>query len=109
VMYAGRVVETGTAREVLESPRHPDTQGLLASTYRGMMRGERLLAISGSPPDLSALPAGRSFAPRCGQAGPVCRITVPEETTLAFRRSVSCHLPEARKAPNREGLRSCVG
>ena len=79
VMYAGRFVETGPVAEVIRNPRHPYTQGLLASTVHGAMRGRRLEAIPGSPPDMSALPPGCGFAPRCPHAEQRCRAAVPAE------------------------------
>jgi peptide/nickel transport system ATP-binding protein len=72
VMYAGRIVEYGSARDVLLSPRHPYTSGLLASTILGQARGNDIEAIPGSPPDLRFLPAGCAFAPRCKFALPEC-------------------------------------
>jgi peptide/nickel transport system ATP-binding protein len=77
VMYAGRIVETGAVREVIRNPRHPYTQGLLSSTVRGELRGQRIEAIPGSPPDLAALPAGCAFAPRCRLATDGCLSEVP--------------------------------
>ena len=67
VMYAGRVVETGTVDEVLTTPRHPYTAGLIASAPEGAaaLAGSRLEAIGGSPPALAELPPGCAFAPRC--------------------------------------------
>jgi peptide/nickel transport system ATP-binding protein len=72
VMYAGRIVETGGLRDVVKTPAHPYTRGLLASTIHGAKRGVRLEAIPGSPPRLDRLPAGCAFAPRCGLAGTDC-------------------------------------
>jgi peptide/nickel transport system ATP-binding protein len=63
VMYAGRFVEIGTAHQVLRTPSHPYTIGLMASTVHGGRRGRRLNAIPGSPPSLAALPPGCPFAP----------------------------------------------
>jgi peptide/nickel transport system ATP-binding protein len=81
VMYAGRFVETGSARQVIRTPGHPYTAGLLASTvhggHRGGQRGGVLEAIPGAPPDLAALPAGCAFAPRCRFAEPECTTTAP--------------------------------
>ena len=57
VMYAGRFVESGTAREIIRSPRHPYTEGLLHSTVHGGMRGTKLETIPGSPPNLAMLPS----------------------------------------------------
>jgi peptide/nickel transport system ATP-binding protein len=72
VMYAGRFVETATAREVMHTPRHPYTQGLLASTVHGGLRGRVLETIPGAPPNLGQIPAGCAFAPRCRYAVDVC-------------------------------------
>ncbi|CAN5720552.1 ABC transporter ATP-binding protein [soil metagenome] len=65
VMYAGRVVEHGTANEVLLDPRHPYTEGLLASIPSKGMRGQRLNVIRGTVPNPLNMPAGCNFAPRC--------------------------------------------
>jgi peptide/nickel transport system ATP-binding protein len=65
VMYAGRVVEHGTAEEVLLQPRHPYTEGLLASMPSQGMRGQRLNVIRGSVPNPFNMPSGCNFAPRC--------------------------------------------
>src|SRR5690606_24175741 len=56
VMYGGQVVETGSLEDVVRRPAHPYTRGLLASTIHGSMRGKRLEAIPGSPPNLSTAP-----------------------------------------------------
>jgi oligopeptide/dipeptide ABC transporter ATP-binding protein len=66
VMYAGRIIERATAAELYANPRHPYTLGLLRSVPRlDEPRRERLDPIDGQPPDLSRLPAGCAFAPRC--------------------------------------------
>jgi peptide/nickel transport system ATP-binding protein len=70
VMYAGRIVEIGNLRDVVRSPAHPYTQGLLSSTIHGSRRGTRLEAIPGAPPRLDRLPPGCAFAPRCKVAEP---------------------------------------
>ena len=79
VMYAGRFIETGSVRNIIRSPQHPYTQGLLASTVGGSMRGQRLEAIPGSPPDLTSLSNGCSFAPRCRLAEDRCLASMPNE------------------------------
>ena len=67
VMYAGRIIERGTAHEIYGDPRHPYTLGLLRSVPRlDEPRRARLDPIEGQPPDLSRLPPGCAFAPRCG-------------------------------------------
>jgi peptide/nickel transport system ATP-binding protein len=78
VMYAGRLVEVGPVGAIIKHPCHPYTQGLLASTIHGSMRGSRIQAIQGAPPDLAALPPGCSFAPRCRVVRPQCSARVPE-------------------------------
>jgi len=92
VMYAGRIVETGGVGEVIRSPRHPYTQGLLSSTVRGELRGQRIEAIPGSPPDLAALPAGCAFAPRCRYAAETCARAVPESVDLGGGHQARCVL-----------------
>lgn len=86
VMYAGRFVEEGRARQVLRAPRHPYTEGLLASTVHGGLRGQSLETIPGSPPDPARLPPGCAFVPRCRYA--TSRCTEPD-TPLARPDSVS--------------------
>jgi oligopeptide/dipeptide ABC transporter ATP-binding protein len=73
VMYAGRIIERGTARELYANPRHPYTLGLLRSVPRlDEPRRGRLDPIDGQPPDLTRLPAGCAFAPRCAFSVPRC-------------------------------------
>jgi peptide/nickel transport system ATP-binding protein len=92
VMYAGRLVEVGTAVDVIESPSHPYTRGLLSSIVRGEMRGTRVEAIPGSPPDLAALPGGCSFAPRCRHAAAECLASVPPMRVAAGDHTARCIL-----------------
>ncbi|WP_142848036.1 ABC transporter ATP-binding protein [Telmatospirillum sp. J64-1] len=90
VMYGGRVVETGPVAEVIGNPRHPYTIGLMRSRASGGMKGQRLDAIPGAPPDLSDLPQGCAFAPRCPQAGEVCGASVPASVAVGQGHAVSC-------------------
>jgi len=92
VMYAGRIVETGGVGEVIRSPSHPYTQGLLASTVRGELRGQRIEAIPGSPPDLAALPVGCAFAPRCKHVADQCVRAVPKSVELGGGHHACCVL-----------------
>ena len=92
VMYAGRIVEIGSVRDVIRSPRHPYTIGLLSTRGAGgRLSGKRLPTIPGSPPDLANLPPGCAFAPRCSLANDHCRKIVPEPVTLATGHLVRCH------------------
>ncbi|MGI4779667.1 MAG: ABC transporter ATP-binding protein [Janthinobacterium lividum] len=99
VMYAGRIVEEGTARELIRSPRHPYTIALLKSRAHGAMaRGTRLETIGGAPPDLSALPPGCAFAERCVLATDACRATQPPAIELAPAHRVRCIRTDAAAA-----------
>jgi peptide/nickel transport system ATP-binding protein len=95
VMYAGRIVETGPAAEVLRQPLHPYTAGLLASTVLGQSRDRDIDAIPGSPPDLRRLPRGCGFAPRCAKRRPECSVMAPEPRYPAPQRMARCVLVEA--------------
>ncbi|MGD0433587.1 MAG: ABC transporter ATP-binding protein, partial [Acetobacteraceae bacterium] len=91
VMYAGRFVESGTAREIIRTPRHPYTEGLLASTVHGGMRGTKHRTIPGAPPTLAQLPPGCAFAARCRYAIDACRqgdVPVAISPTGAMARCV---------------------
>ncbi|MGQ4808401.1 Oligopeptide transport ATP-binding protein OppD [Candidatus Entotheonellaceae bacterium PAL068K] len=90
VMYGGQIVETGPLEDVVVSPRHPYTQGLLASTIHSASRGHRLEAIPGSPPNFSAPPKACTFAPRCRFVDSPCHNTVPKLKTIAPNRAVRC-------------------
>jgi peptide/nickel transport system ATP-binding protein len=104
VMYAGRIVEDAPVRALFEDPKHPYTQGLMASMPGGG-RGTRLVAIPGSVPPLGALPAGCSFTPRCPRRFEPCPVAHPGTTDLGGSRGVKCYLygpaveqPEAESA-----------
>ncbi|MGZ8514588.1 MAG: ABC transporter ATP-binding protein [Candidatus Limnocylindrales bacterium] len=92
IMYAGRVAEEGSVREVFARPRHPYTQKLL-SAFPNIQADRRTLdVIPGSPPDLRTPPPGCRFHPRCAFAMPVCSEVVPPEVTLGNGVRVACHL-----------------
>jgi peptide/nickel transport system ATP-binding protein len=98
VMYAGRIVETATTREIFNRPRHPYTIGLL-SCLPTLSRGRQpLTAIEGQPPDLAHVPPGCSFAPRCPLAEARCRETPPPLETVGPEHLVAC-LRTAETAP----------
>lgn len=91
VMYAGRIVELGTTRELLSAPRHPYTIALLQSRHpEAMRRGERLNTIGGGPPDLTALPSGCAFADRCPVAQANCRTHQPTPIPADSVHRASC-------------------
>ena len=78
VMYAGRIVERGGLAEIFSDPKHPYTEGLLASVPRlDKPKGARLVPIEGMPPDLSGLPPGCSFHDRCAYVRDRCLADVP--------------------------------
>jgi peptide/nickel transport system ATP-binding protein len=91
VMYAGRFVETGAVREVIASPLHPYTSGLLRSTVHGGTTAETLEPIPGTPPDLRTLPMGCAFAPRCTSAATLCREHPPPFVRVGADRVAHCH------------------
>ncbi len=91
VMYAGRIVEVGSARTLIRAPRHPYTLALLKSRAHGALaKGARLETIAGAPPDLSALPPGCAFADRCTLVADVCRQTRPELLLLSPDHGARC-------------------
>ena len=95
VMYAGRIVEHGATDEVLSHPGHPYTQGLRASVAGEELKGQRLPAIPGTPPDLLRLPEGCSFASRCSLATDKCLEEIPPlESVGAGRQSACFHTEE---------------
>ena len=92
VMYAGRIVEIGSVRDVIRTPRHPYTIGLLSTrAHGGRLAGKRLPAIAGSPPDLAHLPPGCAFAPRCEFAQPTCVSAAPAPVALGTGHFVRCY------------------
>ena len=98
VMYAGRIVETGTAREIYGDPRHPYTLGLLNSVPRlDQPRKEKLIPIEGMPPDLSRLPNGCAFRPRCTFAIDKCAEEVPPLLEMAEAHRAACWVDVTEK------------
>ncbi|WP_420393154.1 ABC transporter ATP-binding protein [Acuticoccus sp.] len=91
VMYAGRIVERGTARQIYKTPRHPYTMGLMASVPRlDADTSVRLVPIEGQPPDLSARPTGCPFHPRCAYAEARCRAEDPPLEEVATEHWRAC-------------------
>jgi len=92
VMYAGRIVEMGSVRQIFKSPTHPYTRALLESIPRLGAQIERLTAIDGQPPDLVKLPAGCAFAPRCAEVMDRCRVEAPPELPVGEGHTSRCWL-----------------
>jgi oligopeptide/dipeptide ABC transporter ATP-binding protein len=92
VMYAGRIVEQGSVRDIYNHPQHPYTEGLLKSIPK-LGSKEPLYAIPGQPPNLAQLPPGCAFAPRCPYAVERCRDDEPEEITVVDGHRYRCWLP----------------
>ena len=90
VMYAGRIVEEGPVAEVLRSPRHPYTQGLLAASPS--LEKKKLTPIPGTVPQLTALPPGCAFEPRCGLRRTECAVAVPELRSASPGHAARCVL-----------------
>ncbi|WP_234334571.1 ABC transporter ATP-binding protein [Streptomyces sp. NRRL B-1347] len=96
VMYAGRIVEKAPVHEIYKAPAHPYTRGLLESIPRLDQKGQDLYAIKGLPPNLTNIPPGCAFNPRCPMAQDVCRTDEPPlaQVTyegLAGERHSACH------------------
>ncbi|MEU4233228.1 oligopeptide/dipeptide ABC transporter ATP-binding protein [Nonomuraea sp. NPDC026600] len=94
-MYSGRVVETGTAKALHRTPRHPYTLGLLRSFPRLRGRREELLGIPDTPPDLRSPPPGCAFHPRCAMAVAECSESLPALRAEADGE-VACLLNDGR-------------
>jgi len=92
VMYAGRTMEYGSARDIFYQPVHPYSQGLLSAVPRLDSDEESLLTIPGNPPNLLRLPSGCPFQPRCAYATDICRQS-PQLEAFAAGRLRACHHP----------------
>jgi peptide/nickel transport system ATP-binding protein len=99
VMYAGRVAEIGPVRDVIHSPAHPYTVGLMGSIPAMDEDRERLLQIDGSMPRLTAIPKGCAFNPRCPRVFDRCRVERPDLLPAgATRAACWLHAPAIREA-----------
>jgi peptide/nickel transport system ATP-binding protein len=97
VMYAGRIVETGSVAAVLDRPLHPYTHGLIGSVPSRNARGTRLRQIPGMTPSLLALPEGCAFRTRCAYADADCTAEPPAVAPLPDQ-SVRCFHPQREMA-----------
>jgi len=91
VMYAGRIVEKGTADDIYDNPQHPYTIGLMKSVPQlDQDVKKKLVPIEGQPPDLSNLPPGCAFHPRCTYATDKCREEIPELESISETHQKAC-------------------
>ncbi|GAB3915438.1 ABC transporter ATP-binding protein [Microlunatus endophyticus] len=100
VMYAGRMVEAAPVEEIFARPAHPYTGALLRSIPRLDQKGQQLEAIGGRPPELSHIPSGCPFHPRCPRDEDVCRTDPPPQLRdLGDDRYAACHFAEESQIP----------
>ena len=109
VMYAGKIVEAGTVRQLFDAPQHPYTKALLGSLPK-LGSKVPLLAIPGQPPDLATLPSGCPFHPRCAEALPGCASAEPDNVRVADGWTARCwravpQIPEADRMPHAAAAR----
>jgi len=101
VMYAGKIVESGSAREIYGQPRHPYTLGLLRSVPRlDEARRDKLVPIEGLPPDLANIPPGCSFYPRCSYRIDRCRAEEPPLMLVDAKHYAACWVDVRQGRPN---------
>jgi peptide/nickel transport system ATP-binding protein/oligopeptide transport system ATP-binding protein len=101
VMYAGRIMESASTKALFDAPMHPYSVGLMNSIPDMGGAAERLVPISGQPPDLLHLAPGCPFAPRCAHASPDCSATPIALREVAPGHHTACLYPEriTRGAP----------
>jgi oligopeptide/dipeptide ABC transporter ATP-binding protein len=91
VMYAGRIIESGTAEDIYHAPKHPYTLALLKSVPRlDQVRAAKLDPVDGQPPDLADLDGGCSFRPRCRFATEQCGKSFPDLEKVTDTQTVAC-------------------
>jgi oligopeptide/dipeptide ABC transporter ATP-binding protein len=99
VMYAGKIVEHGSVRNLFRAPKHPYTQALLGSMPK-LGSKEPLFAIPGHPPNLAQPPSGCAFHPRCAHAMPQCVTRDPDDHQVGPNWTAKCWLLD--KQPQEE-------
>lgn len=97
VMYAGKIVERGSAYDIFYHPAHPYTKALLRAVPRLDMNGEELETIEGAPPNMAHPPKGCPFANRCKMSRDICNTAFPKEISLGEGHEVCCWLQEEEK------------
>ena len=108
VMYAGRIVETGSTRDIFNRPRHPYTIALLSCLPTLKQGREPLVAIEGQPPDLARVPPGCSFAPRCALAEARCQESPPPLEAVGPDHLVACLRTDMTAVNGRRVLATAV-
>jgi oligopeptide/dipeptide ABC transporter ATP-binding protein len=96
VMYAGRIVETGSTLQLFDNPSHPYTRALLRCLPDVALKRQQLVEIGGQPPDLARLPQGCPFAPRCPERQAICDEAFPPTVDVAGGHTASCWAVPAR-------------
>ena len=102
IMYGGKIVETGSAREIFYEYNHPYTEGLLNCVNHPKNDDKELIPIPGSPPDMLCPSSGCPFVDRCGKAMRICKKKMPQMTVLSETHSSFCWLGEKKR---REGAK----
>src|SRR5262244_720468 len=90
VMYAGKIVEMGSTLQVFDHPGHPYTRALLRCLPSVELKRQQLVEIGGQPPDLSRLPPGCPFVPRCPQRQPICTEAYPPAVVIESDHVAHC-------------------
>ncbi|MCX6100483.1 MAG: diaminopimelate decarboxylase, partial [Candidatus Bipolaricaulota bacterium] len=106
VMYAGTIGEDGPVRDIVATPHHPYTQGLIDAVPDFAPRGAALGTLKGEVPSLLLAPEGCRFHPRCALADDVCQKESPAMTSTSPDRAIACHHPEkavSRRIPRSSG------
>lgn len=99
IIYAGEIVESGTLEQIYNDTKHPYTVGLFESIPSLDEKVDRLKPIHGLMPDPANLPAGCTFAPRCGKCMEICGIERPEPFDMGAGHMVKCHLYQSPPQP----------
>lgn len=97
VMYAGRIVEEGDTKDIINNAYHPYTHGLMDALPQKTTPGQRLNQIKGVMPALSNIPRGCAFNPRCPLVADICRTAIPDFTTIGSTR-VACYKATPRES-----------
>ena len=91
VMYAGKIVEMGSTAQIFDTPSHPYTEALLRCLPSVELKRQQLVEIGGQPPDLTRLPPGCPFAPRCVKRQPICTVAYPPTVTIETGHVAQCY------------------